>query len=72
VRQGGRIFRALAWRAVERESFLGDHKGGLDLAFSLTENTFNGETRVELTMCDARVPEEVTVAATAGRNARSD
>jgi single-stranded-DNA-specific exonuclease len=54
VRQGGRIFRAVAWRAVEREAFLVEHKSGLDLAFSLTENTFNGETRVELTMCDAR------------------
>jgi single-stranded-DNA-specific exonuclease len=61
LRQGGRIFRALAWRAVERESFLVAHKTGLDLAFSLTENTFNGETRVELTMCDARAAEAVTV-----------
>jgi single-stranded-DNA-specific exonuclease len=54
VRQGGRIFRAIAWRAVEREAFLVEHKRALDLAFSLTENTFNGETHVELTMCDAR------------------
>lgn len=59
VRQGGRIFRVVAWRAVEREAFLLEHKSGLDLAFSLTENTFNGETRVELTMCDARAPEAI-------------
>ena len=61
VRQAGRIFRVVAWRAVEREAFLQEHKGALDLAFSLTENTFNGETRVELTMCDARVPEVAAV-----------
>ena len=59
VRQNGRIFRVIAWRAVEREPFLIEHKCALDLAFSLTENTFNGETRVELTMCDARAPEVV-------------
>jgi single-stranded-DNA-specific exonuclease len=59
VRQGGRIFRVVAWRAVEREAFLLQHKSALDLAFSLTDNTFNGETRVELTMCDARAPEGV-------------
>jgi single-stranded-DNA-specific exonuclease len=61
VRQAGRIFRVVAWRAVEREAFLVEHKGALDLAFSLTENTFNGETRVELTMCDARAPEAAPV-----------
>ncbi len=59
VRQNGRIFRVIAWRAAEREPFLIEHKSALDLAFSLTENTFNGETRVELTMCDARAPEVV-------------
>lgn len=63
VRQGGRIFRVVAWRAVEREAFLVEHKSALDLAFSLTENTFNGETRVELTMCDARAPEAALVSA---------
>jgi single-stranded-DNA-specific exonuclease len=57
VRQAGRIFRIVAWRAVEREAFLVEHKSALDLAFSVTENTFNGETHVELTMCDARAAE---------------
>jgi single-stranded-DNA-specific exonuclease len=57
VRQGGRIFRAIAWRAVEREAFLLEHKAALDLAFSLTENTFNGETHVELTLADVRATE---------------
>ena len=57
VRQDGRIFRAIAWRAVEREGFLLEHRAGLDLAFSLTENSFNGETYVELTLADMRPPE---------------
>ncbi len=54
VRQRGRIFRAIAWRAVERESFLVANRGALDLAFSLTQNTFNGETYTELTLADMR------------------
>jgi single-stranded-DNA-specific exonuclease len=54
VRQHGRIFRAIAWRAVEREPFLIEHRSALDLAFSLTQNTFNGETYTELTLADMR------------------
>ena len=54
VRQKGRIFRAMAWRSVEREPFLLEHRGGLDLAFSLTQNTFNGETYTELTVADVQ------------------
>jgi single-stranded-DNA-specific exonuclease len=57
VRQHGRIFRAIAWRAVEREGFLSANRGALDLAFSLTDNTFNGETYTELTLADMRATE---------------
>jgi single-stranded-DNA-specific exonuclease len=57
VRQKGRIFRAIAWRSVEREPFLLEHRGGLDLAFSLTQNTFNGATYTELTLGDVRAAE---------------
>lgn len=56
VRQRGRIFRAIAWRAVEREPFLAANRGALDLAFSLTQNTFGGETYTELTLADMRAP----------------
>ncbi len=59
VRQKGRIFRAIAWRAVEREPFLIEHRSALDLAFSLTQNTFNGETYTELTLADMRAAEAV-------------
>jgi single-stranded-DNA-specific exonuclease len=57
VRQNGRIFRAIAWRAVEREPFLAEHRAALDVAFSLTQNTFNGDTYTELTLADMRAPE---------------
>ncbi len=62
VRQHGRIFRAIAWRAAEREGFLVANRGALDLAFSLTENTFNGETYTELTLADMRAPEAAAAA----------
>lgn len=57
VRQQGRIFRALAWRAVDREPYLLEHRSALDVAFSLAHNTFNGETSVELTLADMRAAE---------------
>jgi len=54
ARQQGRVFRVMAWRAAERERELANRASAFDLAFSLTENTFNGETFTELTMADAR------------------
>ena len=54
VRHQGRVFRVMAWRAAGRERELVECRGGLDLAFSLTQNTFNGETFTELTLADAR------------------
>jgi single-stranded-DNA-specific exonuclease len=59
LRQEGRVFRAIAWRAVEREAFVAGHRAGLDVAFSLTQNTFNGETYTELTLADLREPEPI-------------
>jgi len=57
LRHRGRIFRAMAWRAAEREPFVAANRGALDVAFSLAENTFNGETHTELTLADLRAPE---------------
>jgi single-stranded-DNA-specific exonuclease len=54
VRQQGRLFRAIAWRAIERESFFAANRSGLDLAFSLTQNTYRGETTVEFSIVDSR------------------
>jgi len=54
LRQEGRIFRAIAWRAAERHESLSEHKGRLDVAFSLEQNQYNGESFVELTLADLR------------------
>ena len=56
LRQDGRTFRAVAWRAIERQAFLEEHRAQLEFAFSLEQNTFNGETFLELTVADARRP----------------
>jgi len=56
-RQGGRIFRGIAWRAIERESFIAEHKAGLDLAFSLEQDTWNGERYLQLSVADVKEPE---------------
>ena len=54
LKQEGRIFRAIAWRAAERHEFLTEHKAALDVAFSLEQNQYNGETYVELTLADLK------------------
>jgi single-stranded-DNA-specific exonuclease len=56
LKQDGRIFRAVAWRAAERHEYLTEHKAALDVAFSLDQNQYNGETFVELTLADIRKP----------------
>src|SRR5436190_6298894 len=54
LRQDGRVFRAVAWRAAERHDYLTEHKAALDVAFSLEQNQYNGETFVELTLADLK------------------
>jgi single-stranded-DNA-specific exonuclease len=51
-RQDGRSFRAIAWRAAERAAFLTEHRAGVNLAFSLEQNEFQGETYLELNVAD--------------------
>jgi single-stranded-DNA-specific exonuclease len=59
VRQRGRVFRAMAWRASEREQEFAQCRTGIDIHNSLTQNCINGETFTELTVCDARRTGEV-------------
>jgi len=54
VRQQGRLFRAIAWRARDRADFLLANRHALDLAFSLDQNEYQGETFVQLTVADIR------------------
>jgi single-stranded-DNA-specific exonuclease len=57
LKQEGRIFRAVAWRSAERYDDLDARRasgGAIDVAFSLEQNQYNGETYVELTLADLR------------------
>jgi len=54
LKQDGRIFRAVAWRAAERHDYLTEHRSALDVAFSLEQNEYNGNTYVELNIADFR------------------
>ncbi|HJO37679.1 MAG TPA: single-stranded-DNA-specific exonuclease RecJ [Vicinamibacterales bacterium] len=56
VKQAGRVVRAVAWRAAERKAFVEAQAGALDVAYSLMENHFRGETRIELSVADVREP----------------
>jgi len=44
----------VAWRAAERHEYLTEHRAALDVAFSLEQNQYNGETYVELTLADLK------------------
>ena len=57
LRQDGRVFRAVAWRAAERHDYLSEHKAALDVAFSLEQNQYNGSTYTELTLADLKSSE---------------
>src|SRR5712692_6551703 len=61
LKQDGRIFRAVAWRAAERHDYVVEHKAALDVAFSLEQNQYNGETYVELTLADVKGSEGLHV-----------
>ncbi len=54
LKQNGRVFRAIAWRAAEQHDYLTEHRAALDVAFSLEQNQYNGETYTELTLADVR------------------
>ena len=54
LRQQGRSFRAIAWRAVEREEFLNANRFGFELAYPLDQGEFQGEKTTELTVADVR------------------
>ena len=54
VGQERRRFRAIAWRAAEREAFFRSRREALNMAFSLTENTYRGETYIELNVADVK------------------
>jgi len=56
-RQDGRVMRGIAWRASERESFVTEHRTAIDLAFSVEQDTWNGERYLQLSVADFKAPE---------------
>ena len=56
-KQDGRVLRGIAWRASERESFVTEHRSAIDLAFSLEQDTWNGERYLQLSVADFRAPD---------------
>ncbi len=56
-RQDGRVMRGIAWRAAEREPFVAEHRAAIDLAYSLEQDTWNGERYLQLSVADFRAPE---------------
>ena len=56
-RQDGRVMRGIAWRASEREGFVADHRAAIDLAFSLEQDTWEGERYLQLSIADFKAPE---------------
>ncbi len=65
LRQDGRVFHAIAWRAAEKAAHWERHRQSLRLAYSLDKQTWQGETTVELTVADLRGPEPAATAETA-------
>ncbi len=59
-KQDGRIMRGIAWRAAERESFVTGHRAAIDLAFSLEQDTWNGERYLQLSVADFKAPGSTT------------
>ena len=56
-KQDGRVLRGIAWRASERESFVTEHRAAIDVAFSLEQDTWNGERYLQLSVADFKAPE---------------
>lgn len=53
IRHQGRTFPAVMWRGADRSTFFEEHRRGLNVAFSLAENHYQGERFVELSVADA-------------------
>ena len=55
-KQDGRVMRGIAWRASEREQFVAEHRAAIDLAYSVEQDSYNGERYLQLSIADFRAP----------------
>jgi len=53
-KQDGRLIRGIHWNAADREEDLTAQKAGVELAYTLEENEFQGEKYLELRVEDFR------------------
>jgi single-stranded-DNA-specific exonuclease len=54
LNQEGHVFRAIAWQSAHRREFLLGLGGEIDVAYSIMENHFRGESTVQLSVADVR------------------
>jgi single-stranded-DNA-specific exonuclease len=54
VKQNGRVLRAIQWNAAEREPNLTAKKDGVEIAYTIEENEYQGTKYVELRLEDFR------------------
>jgi single-stranded-DNA-specific exonuclease len=54
LKQNGRILRAIQWNAAEREPHLTARKDGVEIAYTVEENEYQGTKYVELRLEDFR------------------
>ena len=57
LRQDGVAIRGVFWRSAERASEIEQARAALDVAFSVEQNTFNGMSRIEVSLADVRAAE---------------
>jgi single-stranded-DNA-specific exonuclease len=54
LRHEGVAFRGVFWRGAERAAGIDASRGGLDVAYSVEQNSFNGTTSLEVSLADVR------------------
>ena len=54
LRHEGIALRGVFWRAAERAAAIEAARGGLDVAYSVEQNSFNGTTSLEVSLADVR------------------
>src|SRR5690349_13713186 len=54
VRQNNRVLRAIQWNAADREAMLTQKKDGVEIAYTVEENEYQGNKYVELRLEDFR------------------
>jgi hypothetical protein len=54
LRHEGVALRGVFWRAAERSAEIAAARDGLDVAYSIERNSFNGSTSLEVSLADVR------------------